>query len=174
MKIEKTHFYVVYGKVQWIGLLWHSNSKHILHKNRSKYGLDKNIVHRTCDVGRVVGLHLALYWFIHSTNLGQYTMHHEFEGLPELKPENTALLANNFRLQWHIVRHTGICCCCFRVEVLLLSVAIKLPFYAGQHSQMRKKPLVTWFWSIDDHFEAMKVFHFTAPFKIKNLVHLSK
>ena len=73
-------------------------------------------------------------------------------------------LANNFRLQWPTLRHTGISCCCFMAEVFLLPVAIKLASFAGKCSEMEKRPKRSCFWSIADHFEANKI-HFTVPLK---------
>ena len=50
-------------------------------------------------------------------------------------------------------------------EVLLLPVAIKLAFFAGKCLEMEKRPKQSRFWSIADHFETIKEFHFTAPLK---------
>ena len=105
--------------------------------NYSNYDFGKNIVHRTCGVRWGVVLQLALYLFIPYINLGQY-MTHQFQGFSEWEPENTVLLANNFRQQWPIIYHTGISCCCFRVEGFLFPVAIKPPFFARKCLQMRK------------------------------------
>ena len=48
-------------------------------------------------------------------------------------------------------------------EVFLLPVAIKLAFFAGKCSEMEKRSKRSRFWSIADHFEAIKIVHFTAP-----------
>ena len=49
-----------------------------LHNSHSKYDQDKNFVRRTCDVRRVVFLHLALYSYVPRINLGQCMTRHQF------------------------------------------------------------------------------------------------
>ena len=49
-------------------------------------------------------------------------------------------------------------------EVFLLPVAIKLAFFAGKCSEMDKRPKRSLFWSIADHFEAIKKFSLHCAF----------
>ena len=55
-------------------------------------------------------------------------------------------------------------------EVFLLPVAIKLASFAGKCSEMEKKAKAVILWSIADHFEAIKNFHFTVPLMVTSLM----
>ena len=53
-------------------------------------------------------------------------------------------------------------------EVFLFPAAIKLAFFAGKCSKMGKRSKRSCFWSIADHFEVIKKFHFTAPVNFRH------